>query len=317
MYDDGCGNFQVKPSGSSVYYSVTSNMPSEIAANAASPPTPGAGGLPKVTVTASDGARVEVYLHGAHVTSWLPAGESADRLFLSGSSRFAPGVAIRGGIPVCFPQFADQGPLPMHGFARVTTWELVESGRAGNGAAHVRMRLADSAATLALWPHAFAIELTVTARGSTLALAIAVTNTGTASFTFTTALHTYLRIADVRSTFVRGLQGAHYRDKVLHMEDVIETAAALAIDREIDRVYRRVPPMLEVREARRTTIVHAGGFTDTVIWNPGAPKSTTLNDLEPDGYAHMLCVEAAAASQDVTLQPQQTWRGSQALTAGS
>ncbi len=108
-------------------------------------PTPGAGGLPKVAVAAADGARFEVYLHGAHVTSWLPAGEIADRLFLSGSSQFAPGAAIRGGVPVCFPQFADQGPLPMHGFARVAAWELVESGRAGNGAAHVRLRLADSA----------------------------------------------------------------------------------------------------------------------------------------------------------------------------
>ena len=289
-------------------------MPSPIADNVAAKPTPGAGGLPKVTVAAADGARVEVYLHGAHVTSWLPAGEIADRLFLSGSSQFASGAAIRGGVPVCFPQFADQGPLPMHGFARVATWELVESGRAGNGAAHVRMRLADSAATLALWPHAFALELTVTARGSTLALAVAVTNTGTASFTFTTALHTYLRVADVRSTFVRGLQGAHYRDKVLRTEDAVETAATLPIDREIDRVYRRIPAMLEVCEPRRTTIVHAAGFTDTVIWNPGAQKSATLHDLEPGGYAHMLCVEAAAASQDVTLQPQQTWRGSQALT---
>ena len=39
-----------------------------------------------------------------------------------------------------------------------------------------------------------------------------------------------------------------------------------------------------------------------------------MHDLEPGGYAHMLCVEAAVASQDVTLPPQQTWRGSQALT---
>ena len=187
--------------------------------------------------------------------------------------------------------------------------------RAGNGAAHVRMRLADSAATLALWPHAFAIELTVTASGSTLGLAFAVTNTGTASFMFTAALHTYLRIADVRSTFVHGLQGAHYRDKVLQMDDVVETAPVLTIDRQIDRVYRSVPAMLEVREPGRTTIVHAAGFTDTVIWNPGAQKGATLHDLDPGGYAHMLCVEAAVASQDVTLQPQETWRGSQALTS--
>ena len=288
-------------------------MSSKIAADAA--PTPGTGGLPKVAVTAADGARVEVYLHGAHVTSWHPSGEQGDRLFLSESSQFAPDVAIRGGVPVCFPQFADQGPLPMHGFARVAAWELVESGRASNGAAHVRLRLTDTAATRALWPHAFALELTVIARAGTLALAFAVTNTGTANFAFTTALHTYLRIDDVHATLVRGLQGARYRDKVLKKDDVVESAGELAIDREIDRVYRGVPAMLEVREPRRATLVHAAGFADTVIWNPGAQKGATLHDLEPDGYAHMLCVEAAVASQAVTLPPQQTWRGSQTLTS--
>jgi glucose-6-phosphate 1-epimerase len=290
-------------------------MASKNAVDAPSPPVPGAGGLPKVAVTAADGARIEVYLHGAHVTSWIPAGENGDRLFLSETSQFAADAPIRGGVPVCFPQFADQGPLPMHGFARTTSWELVESGRAGNGAAHVRLRLEDSATTRALWPHAFAIELSVTAHGSTLVLAFAATNTGTASFPFTMALHTYLRIADVRATTVRGLQGARYRDKVLQQDDVVETAAELAIDREIDRVYRGVPAMLEVREARRATIVHAAGFVDTVIWNPGAPKGATLRDLETDGYDHMLCVEAAVASQPAILGPQQTWRGAQTLTA--
>jgi len=290
-------------------------MSSKIADSAASAPAPGAGGLPKVAITAADGASVEIYLHGAHVTSWIPAGERDDRLFLSESSQFAPGAPIRGGVPVCFPQFADQGPLPMHGFARITAWELVESGRAGAGAGFARLRLQDSDATRALWPHAFTIELSVTARGSTLVLAFAVTNTGSASFAFTTALHTYLRIADVQATRVRGLQGARYRDKVLQQDDLVETASELAIDREIDRVYRGIPAMLELREARRATIVHAAGFVDTVIWNPGAQKGATLADLEPGGYARMLCVEAAVASQAVTLQPQQTWRGGQTLTA--
>jgi len=294
---------------------VTSDVTSNTAANATPAPVPGAGGLPKVAVVAADGARVEVYLHGGHVTSWLPAGERADRLFLSATSKFAPGTAIRGGDPVCFPQFADQGPLPMHGFARVAAWDLVESGRDIGGAARVRLHLADTRATRALWPHAFAIELVVTAYGPTLTLALAVTNTGTASFAFTTALHTYLRIGEVHETLVRGLQGVRYRDKALDKDEVVESAAELTIDREIDRVYRGIPKALEVEEAHRATIVHAEGFVDTVLWNPGAQKGATLADLQPGGYAHMLCVEAAVATAAVTLQPEQTWRGLQTLTA--
>jgi glucose-6-phosphate 1-epimerase len=290
-------------------------MSSAIAPTIASTPMPGAGGLPRVAVTAADGARIEVYLHGAHVTSWIPAGEDTDRLFVSASSQFAPGAAIRGGVPVCFPQFADLGPLPMHGFARVTAWELIESGCYADGAAHVRLRLADSVATRALWPYPFAIELAVTAQGPTLVLAIAVTNTGSAAFTFTTALHTYLRIADVHATSIHGLQGAHYRDKALQQDDLVESAAELVFDREIDRVYRCAPDPVEVREPARTLAIHATGYPDTVTWNPGAQKGATLHDLEPGGYARMVCVEAAVASQAITLAPRETWRGTQTLTA--
>ena len=51
-------------------------------------PRPGAGGLPRLLLTAVDGARAELYLHGAQVTSWIPAHEGSDRLFLSASAQF-------------------------------------------------------------------------------------------------------------------------------------------------------------------------------------------------------------------------------------
>ena len=68
--------------------------------------------------------RPTVYLHGAHVTSWKPARDHDERLFLSERSEFRAGTAIRGGIPVIFPQFAAEGPLPRHGFARTSEWTL-------------------------------------------------------------------------------------------------------------------------------------------------------------------------------------------------
>ena len=61
----------------------------------------GNGGLPRIQITGS-GAEGEMYLHGAQVTSWKPAGND-EVLFLSTKSRWQEGQAIRGGIPICFP----------------------------------------------------------------------------------------------------------------------------------------------------------------------------------------------------------------------
>ena len=69
----------------------------------------GTGGLPSIRVTAP-AAEATIYLHGAHVTHHRPAG-AHPTLFLSARSRFAPGAAIRGGVPLIFPWFgARAGP---------------------------------------------------------------------------------------------------------------------------------------------------------------------------------------------------------------
>src|ERR1700756_2960416 len=90
-------------------------------------------GLPRIRITGL-GAEGEMYLHGAQVTSWRPAG-SDEVLFLSTKSRWQEGQAIRGGIPICFPWFrakADDPKAPAHGFARTKGWQLesiVQGGR--------------------------------------------------------------------------------------------------------------------------------------------------------------------------------------------
>ena len=58
----------------------------------------GNSGLPRIQITGSR-AEGEIYVHGAQVTSWKPAG-SDELLFLSTRSRWQEGQAIRGGIPI-------------------------------------------------------------------------------------------------------------------------------------------------------------------------------------------------------------------------
>jgi len=264
-----------------------------------------------IELAAPDGDRARVRRHGAHVVSWTPAG-AGEWLFLSERTRHAPGVAVRGGIPVIFPQFAAQGPLPKHGFARVAEW-----GRAGAGAdpSRVTLRLVDSPATRAAWPHAFAAELTARVGGGALAVSLRVTNAGADPLAFTAALHTYLRVTDVRDAAVEGLRGVRYRDHAAGGAERVEDADAVRVRGETDRVYLDAPPSLLVRDGARALRVDAEGFPDVVVWNPWEEKARALDDMEPGGWQRMLCVEAAVVGRPVRLAPGESWTGEQTLRA--
>lgn len=265
-----------------------------------------------IELIAADGARATLQRQGAHLTHWQPAGQAHNALFLSHTAQYAPGVAIRGGVPVIFPQFAALGPLTKHGFARTADWTQVPVQHPDDGRAVARMQLRDSAATRQLWPHPFQLELTVYLSGPCLSLSLDVTNTGDTPFTFTAALHSYLRVADTTQTRVHGLQGLRYRDNVggtVHTE----TAAALGVEGEVDRSYFDTPDLLRLTESTAALTIRQQGFTDTVIWNPGAEGAAKLNDLEPGGWRRMLCVEAARVGQPVLLAAGERWSSTQII----
>ncbi len=268
-------------------------------------PASGNNGLPKISITTPDGSSAEVYVHGAHVTSWTPANDE-ERLYLSAASQFREGAAIRGGVPVVFPQFSGWGPLPKHGFARNRAWELT---RVAADAA--RFQLRDSNETRAIWPHAFFIEYSTALRERELVLELTVTNSNAEPFTFTAALHTYLRVADIAHTSIAGLAETRFFDAALKQE-AIQSDTVLRFSGEVDRVYYDISHVT-VDDDRRSLEVHSYGFPDCVIWNPGETLAATLHDLEPGGYQRFVCVEAAIFKSPVTLAPQDTWRGGQVL----
>ena len=272
-------------------------------------------GLDRVVLRSTDGASAEVYLHGAHVTSWRPAPDGDERLFLSARSDFRDGAAIRGGIPVIFPQFAAEGPLPKHGFARNTPWTLRDNRHDVDGSAVAVFTLASSSSTQVIWPHSFLATITVRVRGTMLSVELAVENTGADTFTFTAALHTYLRVDDIRQTTLVGLHGTRYRESVAPTVFKVDTDEVLRIDGEVDRVYVDAPRSLTMKEHDRELSIDAAGFNDVVVWNPGALRAAELKDMEQGGEQRMLCVEAATVQQPVRLHPDDRWTGSQTLVA--
>ena len=275
----------------------------------------GAGGLPMVHLRSRDGAAADVYLHGAHVTSWRPARDGDDRLFLSERAEFRAEAAIRGGIPVIFPQFAAEGPLPRHGFARTSEWTLDEVSTKG-GDALATLSLRDSPETRAIWDHAFLALLGVRVGGDQLAVSLTVENRGRTPLTFTAALHSYLRVYDVRDTTLVGLRGAKHRESGAPGTLVRETKDALRFDDEVDRVYVDVPRTLTLWEPERSLEIGFDTFPDAVIWNPGGTKAAALADLDPGGERRMVCVEAAAVQRPVTVAAGERWSGTQRFRAG-
>jgi glucose-6-phosphate 1-epimerase len=270
-------------------------------------------GQPAISLRAPGGAAAVVLLHGAQVVSWQPAG-SGERLFLSERSRFGAGEAVRGGVPVIFPQFSERGTLPRHGFVRTRAWTPTRA-EAGADDALAVLQLTDDEDTRALWPHAFALELTVCLRGERLDVELEVTNTGEEPFDFMAALHTYLRVAEVEAARLTGLSGCSYEDSVTRMTRV-DAADAVRIGAEVDRIYFDVGTPLVLSGERQRLRVEAANFPDVVVWNPWQEKAAAMTDLAPGDFRRFLCVEAALIGRPVQLAAGEQWWGRQTLTAG-
>ena len=249
------------------------------------------------------------------MVSWVPAGAD-EQLYLSPESAFAAGQAVRGGVPVIFPQFNTRGPLQRHGFARNKAWQIVLAQQRADEALAV-LQLRDDAATRASWPHAFGLELRVRIGTAWLEITLSCQNQGHAPLTFTGALHTYLRVDTLAGVGLHGLAGLQYWDAVADSTR-IEREESLQPGGDLDRVYYGVDRDLLLRESRgrheRRLQIHQQGFEDVVVWNPGAAKCAALPDMPADGYRNMVCVEAARITRPVQLAARASWSGMQKLS---
>jgi glucose-6-phosphate 1-epimerase len=276
-----------------------------------------------------------IFLHGCTVSSWVVRG--TERLFVSSRAVLDGSKAIRGGIPVVFPQFAQPLPsLPQHGFARTSTFEEVTH-EFGEESVTAVFSLGDCKETLQIWPHKFKLEYIVTLSEGSLECALRVRNTGLDSFQIHTLLHTYLRVPSIEATTVSGFYGKAYIDKVNGCVECVEENAVSVIDREVDRVFigrasaDRLGPIrvqstadcsspdiayspvmvsvtAELDSSSALMIPH-----DIVFWNPWVEKSRALADLGDDDYKHFLCVEPGTVSEWISVPPDATLTLTQCL----
>jgi glucose-6-phosphate 1-epimerase len=244
---------------------------------------------------ATRSATARLYLQGAHLTHYQPAGRDPV-LFTSAHSHYQPGKAIRGGVPIVFPWFGPHPTdpkQPAHGWARTSVWDLDHAAVDGTGTAAV---------TLSLAVEPFALRYTVRA-GATLDMELEVHNTGRATVPFEEALHTYLSVADVRQVGIEGLDGRDYLDKVDGGRRKTQRGP-ITVTSETDRVYLDTPDTVTVHDAGRRIVVSKRDSVTTVVWNPWLEKAKRLPDFGDDEWPRMICIETANAAENaVMLQP--------------
>lgn len=263
----------------------------------------GDGGLPVVRVE-TDAATAQVYLQGAHVSSWIPAG-AAEVLWMSPTSEFAAGTPIRGGIPLCGPWFGPgrkKDKSPAHGWFRTAAWTLADAQADGTDVV-LRFTLKGADAEVPEGESSdVSAEYTVRV-GSTLGLELTVT-AGADAIELEEALHTYLAVSDVAAIRIEGLDGTRYADKAPGGRALNAQSGDLSLVRQTDRVYAHEGQAVVVDEGLgRRIVMDKEGSRSTVVWNPWDAKAAEMADIG-DAWTGFVCVEAAnALNQHIKLEP--------------
>ncbi len=259
-----------------------------------------AGSLPVAQIRNSY-ATAAVAVQGGHVISFQPHGQQPV-LWVSSLSAFDLGKTIRGGIPVCWPWFGahpTDASKPSHGFVRAAMWQVRGTSVGPQDVTKIRLGLTESEASLALWRHAFDLEIVVTV-GAQLQVELIARNPGDRPFVCGGALHSYYTVGDVRRIAIRGLDSCEYLDKVEGFKRKSQDGL-VTIEGETDRVYLETAATCVIDDPaleRRIGIAKAGSRT-TVVWNPWIERAQQLADFGDDEYLSMVCVETVNADTDV------------------
>lgn len=270
----------------------------------------GAGGLTYAEIDNAGGV-ASICLQGAHIVSWRPKSQAEPVVWVSELAKYGPGKSIRGGAPVCWPWFgphATEKAFPGHGFARTVMWQVTASATLANGDTQVRFMLMPNDQTRAQFGKACRAELVATV-GATLQVDLVTSNLDTEAVEIGEALHTYLRIGDIGSATVTGLDGCEYVDKVDGGQRKTQ-AGAVAFTGEVDRVYVNTEAecVIEDPDLKRRIRIAKTGSRSTVVWTPWLEKAEKMGDFGPGktnqgGWREMVCVESANAVDNVVSVP--------------
>jgi glucose-6-phosphate 1-epimerase len=255
-----------------------------------------------------------VSLFGGHVLGFKPRKDNRERLWLSDNIITDKSKPIRGGIPICWPWFANifptdqaefQGngnsansdtPLPAHGFVRTQDWRVVSLSET---AASTELILEPCELGKYGFPSSLKLRLQLSFSDVLEVKLISSLDNQEKVPAMTMALHTYLKINDIVNTQLHGVN-SDYIDK-LNDDNINPAPSPYAFTQETDRIHltSENSPLDSVTiasaaiESPQTLQLRQSGHDSLVVWNPWIDKSALMSDMGVDAYKTMLCVEAA------------------------
>ncbi len=262
-------------------------------------------------------ASCEIGLFGGHVLSWKVKGE--EQMFMSSKAIFDGGesgtVAIRGGVPICWPQFgffktASNAPDAKHGLIRYShNWVATKI-----SARSATLELVPDAAMKARWSAEFKFSYTVSIQGSSLRIVAEVANLSeTEVLEFTGCLHTYWACENAADCVVEGLKGAAvdvgigetFRGTEVEAHDPVRISGETLTE----ALYGGCTDAVVLVEGERRLRLTKCGWNDWVVWNVGGEKAPSMSDLGEGEYKRFVCIEPTAATKVAVVAPGATWVG--------
>ena len=125
-----------------------------------------------------------------------------------------------------------------------------------------------------------------------------------------------MKLQNISSVAISGLEGASYKDKTQGGKSVSGESGAISITREVDRNYTSDPSQaIIVAEKNKPKYeITRDLLPDVVVWNPWVDKAKGMADFGPeDGYKKMVCVETGSVANWNTLEAGDTWEGGQRM----
>jgi glucose-6-phosphate 1-epimerase len=240
-------------------------------------------------------ASAKIALQGAHIFEYKRTNEEAI-LWLSKESAFETGIAVRGGVPICWPSFGMNNPdLPQHGFARNSMFRFVDSKDINDKTTQITLKLNDSKESLIVWNYKFELEFKVTISDN-LTMELTTTNLDKKPFEITQALHTYFSVSDISNVKIKGLDKKPYFDALTSKECLQN--GDITFHKEFDSVYQEVNNELFLIDKDRTIKLENEGSSSVVVWNPWIEKCSKMSGMSSEAYKEFVCIESANAFGD-------------------